>query len=122
MATLDTSGGMLEIEGFVPKIAVVDSGARGIILGKTFAKNIPLCHESMLTPVGAFLTASGEEVTGVMKITHTLSFILAKGTVGETRITAEVLISETDVYDVLLGMDFFGATFGFVYPFTSEFI
>ena len=122
MATLDTTGGTLEIEGFVPKVAVLDSGAGGLILGKSFAKQIDLCHEGLLTPAGAFLTPTGELITGVKKTVNTLSFVLAKGTVGEIRITAEVLISETDVYDVLLGMDFLGATFGFVHPLTSDFI
>ena len=122
MATLDTNRGQLETQGFVPKIDVVDSGAARIILGKSFAKNILLCGEGMVTPAGAFLTANGEEVTGLMKTTHCLTFTLAKGTTEETKITAKCLISETDVYDVLLDMEFLGATFGFVHPLTSEFI
>ena len=106
MATLDTHKGQVEIQGFVPKIAVVDSGAARIILGKKFAENIKLCGKEMLRPAGAFLTASGEEVTGLMKTMHCLEITLAKGTKQETKIQAKCLISETDVYDVLLGMDF----------------
>ena len=68
------------------------------------------------------MTASGQEVKGVMKTKFPLTFTLAKGTEAETTIRAEVMISDTDVYDVLLGMDFQGETFGFVHPLTSEYI
>ena len=34
----------------------------------------------------------------------------------------ECLISNTDVYDVLLGMEFMGQTFGYVHPLTCEYI
>ena len=37
-------------------------------------------------------------------------------------IRAEVLIANTDVYDILLGMEFMGQTFGWVHPLTSEYI
>ena len=80
MATLNTNQGQIDIQGFVPKIAVVDTGAARIILGKKFAENIKLCGQGMLRPAGSFLTASGEEVTGLMKTAHCLEITLAKGT------------------------------------------
>ena len=48
------------------------------------------------------MTASGAEETNVQKTKHALTFILAKGTPAKTTIRAECLISNTDVYDVLL--------------------
>ena len=68
------------------------------------------------------MTASGQEERNVLKTKHALTFILAKGTAAETTIRAECLISNTDVYDVLLGMEFMGQTFGYVHPLTSEYI
>ena len=122
LATLETGNGQLQIEGHVPKVAILDTGAGGIILGKSFAASLPLCHPSLLIPAGAFMTASGQEERNVLKTKHALTFILAKGTTAETTIRAECLISNTDVYDVLLGMEFMGQTFGYVHPLTSEYI
>ena len=103
-------------------MAILDTGAGSIILGKTFAATLPLCHPALLIPAGSFVTASGAEEIGVQKTKHALTFVLAKGTPDETTIRAECLISNTDVYDVLLGMEFMGQTFGYVYPLTAEYV
>ena len=105
LATLDTEGDQLQIEGHTPRVAILDTGAGSIILGKTFAASFPLCHPALLIPAGAFMTASGQEENNVQKTKHALTFVLAKGRLAETIIRAECLISNTDVYDVLLGMD-----------------
>ena len=59
LATLEIGSGQLQIEGHTPKVAILDTGAGGIILGKTFAASLPLCHLALLIPAGAFMTASG---------------------------------------------------------------
>ena len=61
-----------------------------------------------MIPASAFMTASGQEERNVLKTKHALTFVLAKGIAAETTIRAECLISNTDVYDVLLGMEFMG--------------
>ena len=122
LATLDTGRGQLEIEQKVPRVAIMDTGAGKIILGKKFADTLALCDPTLLVPAGSFVTASGQVEKGVMKTKHALTFVLAKGTAAETTIRSECLISNTDVYDVLLGMEFMGQTFGWVHPLTSEFM
>ena len=42
LATLNTEGGQLQIEGHTPRVAILDTGAGSIILGKTFAASLPL--------------------------------------------------------------------------------
>ena len=68
------------------------------------------------------MTASGVEETNVQKTKHALTFVLAEDTPFETTIRAECLISNTDVYDVLLGMEFMGQIFSYVHPLTCEYI
>ena len=75
LATLKTRNGQFQIEGEVPKVAIHDTGARGIILGKTFAASLPLCYPSLLIPAGAFMTTSGQEEKNVMKTKHPLQTI-----------------------------------------------
>lgn len=48
MATLITTSGQLQIEGRTPKLAVLDTGAGAIILGRSFAKHIALCQPEFL--------------------------------------------------------------------------
>ena len=79
-ATLNTDSGQLQIEGHTPRVAILDTGAGSIILGKSFAANLPLCHPALLIPAGSFMTASGAEETNVQKTKHALTFVLAKGT------------------------------------------
>ena len=51
-----------------------------------------------------------------------LTFIIAKGTLLETKVKAFAIIANTNAYDVILGMDFLGACFGMMDLFTKEFI
>lgn len=51
-----------------------------------------------------------------------LKFNLAKGTSEETRVTANVLMADTDLYDVILGTDFLGACFGYMDPLKEDFL
>ena len=51
-----------------------------------------------------------------------LTICLAKGTDAETIVTFIAIIADTNAYDIILGMDFLGACFGFVDPLTEEFV
>lgn len=50
-----------------------------------------------------------------------LTFTLAKGTDAKTTVRHVAWVSNTDIYDVLLGMSFLGSTFGYVDHLTKEF-
>ena len=48
--------------------------------------------------------------------------VIAKGTNAETWATVPALVSNSDLYDVLLGMDFLGRMYGTVHSKTDEFM
>ena len=122
MATLPTTDGELEIDGHVPAVVVIDTGAGAVILGKEFASTIPNCNHPFLEPGDTFITASGVEETGLGRTKYLLTFIIGKGTLQETKVQASAIIADTNAYDVILGMDFLGACFGMMDPLTEEFI
>ena len=122
MAMLVTSICHFQIEGHVPTVAVLDTRAGSIILGRKFANKLARCQPPVLVLAGFFITATGVGEHGVEKTTLLLSLTLAKGTSKETNIKAPSLISNTDSYDVLPGMEFLGECFGHVDPLTKEFI
>lgn len=49
-----------------------------------------------------------------------LQFLVAQGTTEETMIETTIIISNTNSYDVILGMDFLGPCFGFMDPLPEE--
>ena len=61
MATLCTGNGQLTIEGMTPKIAVIDTGASAVILGKSFAQKIDKCRSPYLAYGDSFITTGGNE-------------------------------------------------------------
>ena len=122
MSTLITTSDQLQIEGRTPTVAVLDTSVGAIILGKTFASRIEKCQPDLLQTAGTLITASGAEEKGFKKTAFLLNFTLAKGTSEETNITATAIIADTDTYDVLLGMEFWGSVFGYIDPLTKEFL
>ena len=54
MSTILTTSGALLIEGHRPKVAVIDSGASSIILGKKFASKIDKCRPTNLVTSDTF--------------------------------------------------------------------
>ena len=69
MSTLITTSGQLQIEGRTPTVAVSDTGAGAIILGKTFSSRIEKCQPQLLEKAGTLTTASGAEETGLKNTT-----------------------------------------------------
>ena len=80
MATLCTGNGQLTIEGVVPKIAVIDTSASSVILGRSFARRIDKCRHPLLTYGDSFITAGGNEDKSLGRCTLPIHFLLAKGT------------------------------------------
>lgn len=118
MATLIRNAGQLHIEGHVLVVAILDRGASAIILGRKPGSRLAICHPTLLEPSRSFIAASRAEEHGIDQTKHLLEFTLAKGTSEETTIKTTALISNPDSYDVLLGMEFLGHTFGYVDPLT----
>ena len=122
MATLVTIEGQLQINGVTPRIAVIDTGASAVILGKSFSCRIDRCKSEYLAHGDTFVTAGGHETPSLGKTRLLLEFILAKGTYEETKITSYALIADTDNYNVILGMHLLGACFGYMDHLTEEFL
>lgn len=119
---LVTSAGQFHIEGHVPAVEILDTGAGAIILGRKFASRLTICHPALLEPAGSFIAASGAEEHGIDQTVHLLEFTLTKGTSKETTTKAHALVSNTNSYENLLGMEFLKQTFGYADPLIEEFI
>lgn len=63
MATLVTSNGQLQIEGFTPKIDVLDVSASAVILGRSFARRNEKCRPPYLSYAPYVSMARGMEVS-----------------------------------------------------------
>ena len=122
MATLLTLEGQLQVDGRTPRVAVIDTGAGSIILGRDFSKSIDRCQQKYLAFGDSFVTAAGQDTPALGRTKLILDFTLAKGTSKETTIKSHAMIADTNTYDVLLGMDFLGAVFGYLDPLTEEFL
>ena len=121
-ATLITTEGQLQVDGVTPRITIIDTGAGAIILGRSFARKINRCQFQYLAFGDTFVTAAGQETPSLGRMRLLLDFTLAKGTLEETKISSYTLIADTDAYDMILGMDFLGAVFGYLDPLTEEFL
>ena len=69
-----------------------------------------------------FITAGGTEEKSLGRTKCQLTNCLAKGTNAETTVTSIAIIADTNACDIILGMDFLGACFGYVDPLTEEFV
>ena len=122
MTTLLTTEGQLQVDGKTPQVAVIDTRAGAIILGGSFANRIDRCQSKYLAFGDSFVTAAGQDTPASGRTRLLLEFTLAKGTSEETTIKSHAMIADTNTYDVLLGMDFLGAVFGYLDPLTEEFL
>ena len=122
MTTLVTKGGGLWVEGIMPRIAVVDTDASAVIMGRSFAAKFEQCKFLKLDYGATFITASGREDQALGRTKQPINLVWAGGTTEETSILAYAFIADTDAYDLILGMDFLGACFGYVDPLTSDFV
>ena len=84
MATLITTEGQLQVDGVTPRIAIIDTGAGAIILGRSFARKTDRCQFQYLAFGDTFVTATGQEKTSLGRTRLLLDFTLAKGTSEET--------------------------------------
>ena len=108
---LDNEGGALDVNGYVPKETILDTGATKVMISKTFAAALKINSEKM-TKGGVFVTASGQ-VTAPLGITKDkLRFTLGRNTVHQFTVELAVIVVDTPLYDVLLGVEFVKAVKG----------
>ena len=122
MVTLITGQGQLTVEGHEPTIAVLDTGASAVILGKAFARKMFRCLPPYMAPGEDFITADGKTCKSLGNATEKLEFIIGKGTPVETVIYCDAMVVDTSSYDVILGMDFLAECKGLTDPLTEEFM
>lgn len=118
---LDTTTGILDLEGYVPKKAIIDTGASKVMVSSSFAAAIGIVVDT-LAPGPPFITAIGkmEEPVGV---TLTLvTFTLGRGTQQIMQAYLPVTVVETNAYDVLLGINFLKAIRGSYDSYTEMFL
>ena len=110
-AYLDNIARILNVEGYVPKEAIMDTGAAKAMCSTKFAAAIGV-DMRQLHRGEVFVTASGavERPLGVTK--SKLKFNLGRGTDNPCVVEMEVILVDTTAYDVLLGMEFIRAVKG----------
>ena len=103
--------GVLDVEGYVPKESILDTGAAKVMLSKTFAAAMQVNSQSLQRGV-EFFTASGA-IEMPLGITNTkLKFTLATGIDHECMVELHATVVDTTAYDVIMGMEFVAAVRG----------
>lgn len=77
MATLVTTSGHLQVEGFVPSAATIDTGKGAVIFVQQIASQLARYESAWLTDIDTVLTAIGTEEQGLGRMISLLSFVLA---------------------------------------------
>ena len=91
-------------------------------MGKDFALKLSKFQPDELIDGDTFESAGGLEEKCLGRSKELLKFVLACGTSEETMIKATIIIANTNAYDVILGMDFLGPSFGYLDLLTEEFV
>ena len=120
LAYLDNTAMMLNVEGYVPKEAIIDTGAAKAMCSVKFAAAIGVDMRK-LNRVEAFVTASGAVERPLGLTGRKLKFNLGRGTDNPCVVEMEVTVVDTTAYDVLLGMEFIRAVKGSYCSYTEKF-
>lgn len=102
---------VLDVEGYVPRDAILDIGAGKVMLCKEFAATMD-SHAADLDQGVEFITAGGalEVPMGVAK--KKVESVLSRGNPHEHRVSLHGIVVNTTTYDALLGVEFMGAVGG----------
>ena len=76
---IDTKTGVLDVEGYVPKEAILDTGATKVMISKNFAAAMAI-HQVSLARGTEFVTASGAIEVPLGVTYATVEFHLGRGT------------------------------------------
>ena len=102
---------ILDVEGYVPRENILETGAQKVMLRKAFATAMHINFRN-LDQGTEFVTASGSVEMPLGFSNHKVKFTLARGTPHMFTIEVPVTIVDTTAYDVLLGMEFITAVGG----------
>ena len=108
---LDNSGGVLDAEGYVPKEAIIDTGATKVFISRTFAAAIDL-RKDQLRRGDKYVTTTGAVETPLGVSSEKLNLTLCRHTPQQRTKSLYVTVVETTSYDILLGMEFLSAVGG----------
>ena len=117
---LSTADGILDVQGYVPKETILDTGAARVMASRTFATAMAI-GEDQLQRGPAYVTASGAIELPVGVVKKKLQFTLGRSTEHVLMVELEVTIVDTTAYDILLGMDFITAVKGAYDAYTEKF-
>ena len=105
---LDIKTGVLDVEGYVPKEAILDTRATKVVMSKNFAAAMAI-HAVSLAKGTEFVTASGAVEVSLGVTYSTVEFYLGRGTPHALSVHLHVTVVDTTAYDVLLGTEFMAA-------------
>lgn len=102
----------LLVEGHVPIVVVVDTGACSILVGRKFAASIAKLEPRHLKRAPSVITTCGQPSRPIGLSVSPLEFVLADGTENRTKFLAPVIVMDIDTYDILLGKEFIASCGG----------
>ena len=117
---ISTSNGALDVNGYVPKEAILDTGASKVMLSKVFAAAMNIGTDSLAKGV-EFVTASGAHAMPLGITKGKLKFTLGRGTEWMHMVEVNATVVDTTAYDVILGMEFVTAMRGAYDSYTELF-
>ena len=92
----------------MPVVAILDSGACSILIGRDFAGGISRLQTDQLTPAARVITACGTHATPLGMSKSLLQFRIAANTPNETTIMGRVVVMDTAEYWYLWSCSFWG--------------
>ena len=117
---LDTKTSVLDVEGYLSKEAILDTGATKVILSNNFAGAMAIYAVSLAKGT-EFVTTSGA-VELPLGVTYSpVEFYLGRGTSHALSVHLHVTVVDTTAYDVLLGTEFMAAVRGAYDSYTEIF-
>ena len=116
---LSNQNGMLDVEGYVPKESILDTGAAKVMLSKTFVAAMQVNSQNLRQGV-EFVSASGAIEMPLGITNKKLKFTLARGTEHEHVVELHATMVDTTAYDVILGMEFVAAVRGAYDSYTEK--
>ncbi|GJP54225.1 hypothetical protein CLOM_g13323 [Closterium sp. NIES-68] len=98
--------GSVEVEGNYLGTTIIDMGASQVLIGRRLAEHLGLHQEENVTPEGVRIPTAERGVGKCLPRTLRLQeVVLAPGKENEARLRVHCLISDSDDYNLLLGME-----------------
>ena len=111
---------VFDVKGFVPKEAIIDTGASKAMCSLRFAAAIGIDIPSVQRGT-EYITASGNVKRPLGVTRQKLKFTLGRGSTNSCTIELHVTVVDTTAYDMLLGIEFMRAFNGVYDSYTELF-